>query len=131
MIFDTIKRAVGMKRSVNMEVAVCPADQREALVEVCDSEGIDRWLYAGTPKCSDKIWLLGGDADEPYYNVSEERRVADAISHETMHIVLSFVEGGEASDKYDDLLCDVLPETTYLHHYARPGELKVVSDDDG
>ena len=128
-MFDTVKRAFGMEKSVGIAVGVCPADQREALIEACDNEGIDRWLYAGTPTSSDKIWLLGGDADEPYYNVSKEKRVADAISHETMHIVLSFVEGGEASDQYDDLLCEVLLPSTYLHYYARPSQLAPVSDD--
>ena len=130
MIFDIIKRAVGRKRSVDIEVEVCPDKQRDALVEACDNEGIDRWLYAGTPTGSEKIWLLSGEADEPYTGDSKEKRVVDAISHETMHAVLSFVEDDDTSRQYDDMIQEVLPVTTYLHHYARLSEveLEVVAD---
>lgn len=123
-MFDTIKRAMGMQQSVNIEVTVCPEHRQEDLIEACDTDGIQRWLYAGTPSGSETIWLLKGEADEPYTDDAKERRVYDAINHETMHAVISFVEDEDTSDQYDDFIRDVLPVTTYLHRYANMTELE-------
>jgi len=124
MIFDTIKRAMGIKDSVDMTVQVCPEHKQDELREACDSDGIERWLYAGTPSGSETIWLLEGEADEPYTDDAPERRVYDAVNHETMHAVISFVEGEDVSDQYDDFIRDVLPVTTYLHRYAQFSQIE-------
>lgn len=124
MIFDTLKEALGMKDSVDIEVTVCPEGRREELIEANDATEAGRWLYAGTPTGSETIWLLKGERDEPYTDDAKERRVYDAICHETMHAVISFVEDDEASDQYDDFIREVLPVTTYLHRYANMSEIE-------
>lgn len=123
-LVDTVRAVLGRKQSVNMRVEICPEPKQQVLRDACDSDGIDRWLYAGTPSGSETIWLLRGEADEPYSDDSKERRVFDAINHETMHAVISFVEDEETSGKYDDFIRDVLPVTTYLHRYARFSEIE-------
>jgi len=124
-LFDTIKRAVGMKDSVDMTVTICPEGRREELIEANESTEDGRWLYAGTPSGSETIWLLGGERDEPYTDDSKQRRIIDAISHETMHAVISFEESEEVSDQYDEMIREVLPVTTYLHRYATWNELEL------
>lgn len=124
-LIDTLRANFGRKDAVSMDVTICPEPRRDELREACDSEGIERWLFAGTPSGSETIWLLGGEADEPYTDDSKQRRVIDAISHETMHAVISFEESEEVSDQYDDLIRDVLPVTTYLHRYATWNELEL------
>lgn len=123
-LIDTIRANLGMKDSIDIEVTICPEHRQDELIEACGSEGIERWLYAGTPSGSETIWLLGGEADEPYTDDAPERRVYDAINHETMHAVISFVESEEVSDQYDDMIREVLPVTTYLHRYANLSEIE-------
>jgi len=123
-LIDTLRAQLGMKDSIDINVTICPEHRQDELIEACDSEGIERWLYAGTPSGSETIWLLGGEADEPYTDDAPERRVYDAVNHETMHAVISFVEGEEVSDQYDDFIRDVLPVTTYLHRYANLSEIE-------
>lgn len=140
-LIDTIKRKVGMsegqspsalsrirryakKKSVDIDVTICPEHRQQDLIEACDSDGVERWLYAGTPSGSEIIWLLKGEADEPYTDDAPERRVYDAINHETMHAVISFVEDEDTSDQYDEFIREVLPVTTYLHRYAQFTEIE-------
>lgn len=132
-LIDTIKHSLGMKQSIDIDVTVCPEHRRAELREACESTSEGRWLYAGTPNGSETIWLLKGERDEPYTDDAKERRVYDAINHETMHAVISFVADEDTSGQYDDFIRDVLPVTTYLHRYANMSELEmeVAQRDDG
>jgi len=133
-MFDTVKRALGMKDSIDIEVTICTEHRREELIEANEATEDGRWLYAGTPSGSETIWLLKGDRDEPYTDDAKERRVYDAINHETMHAVISFVEDEQTSDQYDGMIREVLPVTTYLHRYANLSQIEeelAVMDEEG
>lgn len=123
-LFDTIKRAVGRKQSIDIDVTICPDDKQDELIDACEGDPAERWLFAGTPSGSEIVWLMGGEADEPMTDDAPERRVFDAINHETMHAVISFIEDEDTSDQYDDFIRGVLPVTTYLHRYAQFSEIE-------
>jgi hypothetical protein len=123
-LIDTIKHSLGMKDSIDIDVEICPAHRRDELMESNETTDEGRWLYAGTPSGSETIWLLKGERDEPYTDDAKERRVYDAICHETMHAVISFVEDEKTSDQYDEMIREVLPVTTYLHRYAQFSEIE-------
>lgn len=110
-------RSVRSDEDVDITVEIAPEAAHDVLIDVCNSTE-DRWLYAGTPHHMDRIWLLRGELDESPVPVTD--RMTDAISHETMHIVIENLVGTDVSEQYDDLLLDVVD--SYLHRYPYRGD---------